>query len=86
MLNSDNSSLMNTITSNANNLTQLVEHPGIFLQSASAKFISGAFVWIAVCITLHHVSNSSYLDLIMIFSCLYISVDLHASEVLYNAF
>jgi hypothetical protein len=37
------------------NLTELVEHPGIFLQSTSAKAISGAFVWIALFITCHQI-------------------------------
>ncbi len=39
------------------NLTEFVEHPGIFLQSTSAKAISGAFVWIALFITCHQVFN-----------------------------
>ncbi|CAG2183256.1 unnamed protein product, partial [Oppiella nova] len=39
----------------ADNITALVEHPGIFLQSTSAKVISGAFVWIALFIACHQI-------------------------------
>ena len=39
----------------ASNITQLVEHPGIFLQSNSAKVIAGAFTWMALFITGHQV-------------------------------
>lgn len=39
----------------ASNITQLVEHPGIFLQSNSAKVIAGCFTWLAICITGHQV-------------------------------
>ena len=45
----------------ANNITQLVEHPGIFLQSTSAKVIAGAFTWIALFITCHQVNNIFYI-------------------------
>ncbi|XP_054154179.1 transmembrane protein 184B-like [Oppia nitens] len=37
------------------NITQLVGHPGIFLQSTSAKAISGAFIWIALFISCHQI-------------------------------
>lgn len=39
----------------ADNITALVEHPGIFLQTTSAKAISGAFVWMALFIACHQV-------------------------------
>ncbi|XP_017486269.1 PREDICTED: transmembrane protein 184B-like [Rhagoletis zephyria] len=39
----------------ASNITQLVEHPGIFLQSNSAKVIAGAFTWMALFITGHQI-------------------------------
>ncbi|KAI2801264.1 hypothetical protein BLOT_011841 [Blomia tropicalis] len=39
----------------ANNITLLAEHPGIFLQSTSAKVIAGAFTWMALIITCHQI-------------------------------
>ncbi|KPM05757.1 transmembrane protein 184B-like protein 2 [Sarcoptes scabiei] len=49
------SSISAGISTAANNLTQLFEHPGIFLQSSSAKVISGAFAWTALFITCHQI-------------------------------
>ncbi|KAH9516755.1 transmembrane endosomal protein [Dermatophagoides farinae] len=43
------------ISAAANNITQFVEHPGIFLQSSSAKIIAGAFAWTALFITCHQI-------------------------------
>ena len=63
MANSSESSHLSTIAAStglamANNITQLVEHPGIFLQSGSAKVISGAFAWLALCLTCHQVHST----------------------------
>ncbi len=54
---STTSPIHNIMANIPQNLTELVEHPGIFLQSTSAKAISGAFVWIALFITCHQVFN-----------------------------
>ncbi|XP_027198384.2 transmembrane endosomal protein [Dermatophagoides pteronyssinus] len=43
------------ISAAAKNITQFVEHPGIFLQSSSAKIIAGIFAWTALCITCHQI-------------------------------
>lgn len=51
------------ISAAANNITQFVEHPGIFLQSSSAKIIAGAFAWTALFITCHQVIFFSFLNL-----------------------
>lgn len=49
------SQAMGSLPKLAENITQLVEHPGIFLQTTSAKAISGAFVWTALFIACHQV-------------------------------
>ena len=47
------------ISAAAKNITQFVEHPGIFLQSSSAKIIAGIFAWTALCITCHQVTKKN---------------------------
>ena len=50
------------ISAAAKNITQFVEHPGIFLQSSSAKIIAGIFAWTALCITCHQVTKKKTFD------------------------
>lgn len=62
-------SLNHTLAINPNNIssitniTQLVEHPGIFLQSSFAKVISGTFAWIALFITCHQVKMKKFIEI-----------------------